>query len=161
MASSTRWTLGMVAGTLLVAGCASSPSGDPFAGGSSRGRNRPAVRVGLEVVCNQCTISFAVGSERGAARPDRLDQVWSYRLTRYPIGSESVQLTASAGQGRLESVRIFVNGELAAVDVNEADQPRTLLCAATSIPRDPGRTDPAIGCLTQTPVESPERHGGR
>jgi hypothetical protein len=56
---------------LSTAACASTVSSrDPFAGGrSSRGGNRPAVRVGLEVVCDQCLITFVAGAERGSTRP--------------------------------------------------------------------------------------------
>jgi len=98
--------------------------------------------VQLEVVCNQCLITFAAGPERGSTRAAQADQVWSYRFVRYPIGSELVSLSATVEDGRLERVRIFVNGELAAIDENDFSDARTTLCAATLVPRPPDATEP-------------------
>jgi hypothetical protein len=122
---------------LWTTACTSGlPSRDPFAGGaSSASRNRPAVRVGLEVVCDQCLITFAAGAERGSARPVQDDQVWSYRFVRYPIGQETIELRATSAEGRsLDRVRIFVNGDLVASDENERGSERMMLCASTLIP---------------------------
>jgi hypothetical protein len=122
---------------VLSTACASGVSSrDPFAGGtSSGGRNRPAVRVGLEVVCNQCLINYAVGADRGSARPAQDDQVWSYRLVRYPIGQETIEVRAIAADGRsLDRVRIFVNGDIVASDESGAGAERMRLCASTVIP---------------------------
>lgn len=101
-------SLGITA-ALVMSGCMTGmPSTDPFSGvASSQSRNRPAVRVQLEVVCNQCLISFAAGPERGSTKASQADQVWSYRFVRYPIGSELVSLSATIGEGRLERVRIL------------------------------------------------------
>jgi hypothetical protein len=119
-------------------------SRDPFAGGtSSGGRNRPAVRVGLEVVCNQCLITFTVGADRGSARPVQDDQVWSYRVVRYPIGQEMIELRATTADGKsLDRVRIFVNGDVVASDENEGGAERMMLCASILIPL-PGDADGA------------------
>ena len=119
-------------------------SRDPFAGGtSSESRNRPAIRVRLEVVCNQCLITFTAGGERGSARPVQDDQVWSYRIVRYPIGQEMIELRATTAEGRsLERVRIFVNGDLVASDENEGGDEGLMLCASTVIPT-PDDTDGA------------------
>ena len=136
-------SLGILVG-LVLSGCAPAiPSADPFAGATSRqNRNRPGVRVVLEVVCDQCLITFTAGPERGSVRPSRADQVWSHRFIRYPIGSELVNLRATVGEGRLERVRIFVNGDLAAIDQNGVGETRTTLCAATLIPRPADATAP-------------------
>jgi hypothetical protein len=122
---------------LSMAACAGTvSSSDPFAGGtSSGGRNRPAVRVGLEVVCNQCLITFVAGAERGSARPVQDDQVWSYRFVQYPIGQEMIELRATTADGRsLDRVRIFVNGDVVASDENGAGAERMTLCASALIP---------------------------
>lgn len=129
--------------TLLMCatGCATGMSSrDPFAGTRSGGRNRQAVRVGLEVVCNQCLITFSAGAERGSTRPVQDDQVWSHRFVRYPIGQEMIQVCANASEGRLERVRIFVNGDLAAAEENDARDARAMICASTliSVPPDAG-----------------------
>jgi len=135
-------------GALLVlstTACASGVSSrDPFAGGtSSGGRNRPAVRVALEVVCNQCLITFTAGADRRSARPVQDDQVWSYRFVRYPIGQEMIELRATTADGRsLDRVRIFVNGDVVASDENEGGAERMMLCASTLIPT-PEDTDGA------------------
>jgi hypothetical protein len=68
--------------------------------------------------------------------------VWSYRFVRYPIGPELVSLSATVEEGRLERVRIFVNGELAAIDENDFSESRMTLCAATLVPRPPDATEP-------------------
>ena len=132
---------------IVISGaCALPTSRDPYAGaGSSQSRNRPAVRVQLEVVCDQCLISFAAGPERGSVRAAQADQVWSYRFVRYPLGSELVTLSATMGEGRLQSARIIVNGELAAIDQNDFGASRTMLCAATLIPRPSGSDEPVRG----------------
>jgi hypothetical protein len=133
--SCSPWLLGLL--VLSTTACASgAPPRDPFAGGtSSGGRNRPAVRVGLEVICNQCLITFAAGAERGSARPVQDDQVWSYRFVRYPIGQEMIELRATTADGRsLDRVRIFVNGEVVASDESPSGAERMMLCASTLIP---------------------------
>ena len=132
--SRTAWLSALL---LLSTSCAGGVSTrDPFAGSaSSRGGNRPAVRVGLEVVCNQCLITFVAGAERGSARPVQDDQVWSYRFVRYPIGQETIELRATTAEGRsLERVRIFVNGDPVVSDENERGAERMMLCAAVMIP---------------------------
>lgn len=121
-------------------------AGDPFSGGSSPGSgNRPAVRVGLEVVCDQCWVSYSTGSEAGSTRASPANQVWSLRLVRYPISLETVQLSATADRSAVERVRIFVNGELAASVENNSADPRQTLCAAVVIPRPADAADPAQG----------------
>jgi hypothetical protein len=136
---------------LATTACTSGvSSGDPFAGGTvSGGRNRPAVRVGLEVICNQCLITFVAGSERGSARPVQDDQVWSYRFVRYPIGQEMIELRATTADGRsLERVRIFVNGEVVASDESRSGAERMTLCASTMIPiqEDAGGAPAGASC---------------
>ena len=131
---------------VALAACASGPAGDPFAGSPSSGaRNRPAVRVGLEVVCDQCWISYSTGSEAGSTRASPANQVWSLRLVRYPISLETIQLSATADRSAVERVRIFVNGELAASVENSAGDPREALCVAVVIPRPADAADPAEG----------------
>ena len=135
---------------LSTTACATTgvSSRDPFAGSSSRGGgNRPAVRVGLEVVCDQCLITFTAGSERGSTRAAQADQVWSYRFVRYPVGQEAVELCAhdTAAEGRLSRVRIFVNGDVAASEANDPASPSAMLCASTSIPVRPEPGDSRTG----------------
>ena len=143
----------LLAAALCFAAAACTTSGssrDPFAGGASTGgRNRPSVRVGLEVVCDQCLITFTAGPERGSTRAAQSDQVWSYRFVRYPIGQEWVELCAhdTAAEGRLSRVRIFVNGDAVATEVNEPGDPRPMLCVSTLIP------------LPSEPPDNPTREG--
>jgi len=106
--------------------------------------------VGLEVVCNQCLITFSAGAERGSARPVQDDQVWSYRFVRYPIGQEMIELRATTAEGKsLDRVRIFVNGDVVASDENEGGAERMMLCASTVIPisgdADEGRAGASCG----------------
>jgi hypothetical protein len=137
---------------LSTTACTSGVSSraDPFAGGTaSGGRNRPAVRVGLEVICNQCLITFVAGGDRGSARPVQDDQVWSYRFVRYPIGQETIELRATTAAGNsLDRVRIFVNGDVVASDENEAGAERMMLCASTviPIPKDADGADAGRSC---------------
>ncbi len=132
---------------LALAACAPGRAGgDPFAGGSSsEARNRPAVRVGLEVVCDQCWVSYSTGSEAGSTKASPANQVWSLRLVRYPISLETVRLSATADRSAVERVRIFVNGELVASAENRGGDPRETLCAAVVIPRPADAADPAEG----------------
>jgi hypothetical protein len=92
---------------------------------------------------DSCAISYSVGATTGSARQDRLNPIWIARLVRNPMSSELVQLTASAEGGSVRRVRIFVDGEIAAVDDNDLAWSRTALCATTRIPRaasgDPDR----------------------
>ena len=138
--------LGLAVLSLGAAGCALGPSADPFAGGLSPAqRDRPAVRIQLEVVCDQCLISYDVGTRNGSARASEANQVWSLRLVEYPISSQTVRLTATSQVTAVERVRIFVDGELAASDANDGS--RATLCAATVIPRRADApTSTEIGC---------------
>ncbi len=130
----------------LVACAPGRGAGDPFAAGSSSGAaNRPAVRVGLEVVCDQCWVSYSTGSEAGSTKASAANQVWSLRLVRYPISLETVHLSATGDRSAVERVRIFVNGELAASVENSAADPRGTLCAAVVIPRPADAADPSEG----------------
>ena len=136
----------VVLATMFSGACAPTALRDPFAGASSsQNPNRPAIRLELEVVCDQCLISFSAGPERGSVRAAKIDQVWSYRFVRYPFDSELVSLSATADRGRVRSVRIFVNGELAAMDENDVSSSRATLCAATLIPRPSGSDKPRRG----------------
>ena len=97
--------------TFVLSACALTSRSDPFSsGGSSASGNRPAVRVTLEVVCNQCLIRYSIGGAAGSARPTVGNQVWSIRLVRYPISFETIQLTATSAEDVVRSARIFVMG---------------------------------------------------
>jgi hypothetical protein len=121
---------------LALAGCAAQRGADPFSGDlSGRAMNGPALRITLEVVCDACVISYSVGATAGSARQDRLNPVWTTRLVRNPMSSETVRLTATSDGGSVRRVRIFVDGEIAAVDDNDVTWSRTTLCATTRIPR--------------------------
>jgi hypothetical protein len=130
-----------------LAGCTVRRGADPFSGDlSGRAVNGPAVRVTLEVVCDACVISYSVGATAGSARQDRLNPVWTTRLVRNPMSSENVQLTATSEGGPVRRVRIFVDGEVAAVDDNDVTWSRTTLCATTRIPRADSDAPSRGGC---------------
>jgi len=132
---------------LALSGCAVQPSQDPFSGDlSGRARNGPAVHVTLEVVCDACLISYSVGATTGSARQDRLNPVWTTRLVRHPISSETVELNATSDVGSVRRVRIFVDGEIVAVDDNDAMWSRTTLCAMARIPRVDSSVPSQSGC---------------
>ena len=121
---------------LALAGCAVQRGADPFSGDlSGRAMNGPAVRVTLEVVCDACVISYSLGATSGSARQDRLNPVWTTRLVRNPMSSETVRPTATSDGGSVRRVRIFVDGEIAAVEDTDVTWSRTTLCATTRIPR--------------------------
>jgi hypothetical protein len=121
---------------LALAGCTVRRGADPFSGDlSGRATNGPAVRVTLEVVCDACVISYSVGATSGSARQDRLNPVWTTSLVRNPMSSETARLTATSDGGSVRRVRIFVDGEIAAVDDNDITWSRTMWCTTARIPR--------------------------
>ena len=136
---------------LALPGCTARPRQDPFSGDlSGTARNGPEVRVTLEVVCDACFISYSVGATTGSARQERLNPIWITRWVRHPITSETVHLTATSDTGSLRRVRIFVDGEVAAVDDNDATWSRTTLCATARVPRaDSGEPDRS-GCTERS-----------
>jgi hypothetical protein len=116
---------------VLLAACAVTPSvEDPFAGGgdSRRSGTRP-YRVRLEVVCNQCAITYSVAGRiqsAGAVAP-----VWRQSFDRYPRFPEAIRLTAS---GDVDRIRIYVNGAIVASDESDVGDVHAVLQAETVIP---------------------------
>jgi hypothetical protein len=137
---------------LASSACVARSSGqpDPFAATPSRAASeRPAVRVTLEVVCDACLISYSIGSTEASARQDRLNPVWITRLVRRPGSTEVIELTATSDGGSVHRVRIFVDGEVAAIDDNDAMGSRATLCATAVIPREPGSSAATQGGCRQ------------
>ncbi|HUF74996.1 MAG TPA: hypothetical protein VMM35_01900 [Longimicrobiales bacterium] len=126
---------------LVLAACAPArSSADPFAEAGSADRPRSDARpyrVRLEVVCEYCAITYSVAgriTSAGATTP-----IWRWTLDRYPRFPEMIRLSAS---GRVERVRIYVNGAVAASASSELGDDNATLEVETVIPPPPEAPEP-------------------
>lgn len=128
-------TLAAAAVTLVAALPACAPvrsAADPFAEAGDEGGapgNARIHRVRLEVVCEQCAVSYSVAGRSTSA--GAISSIWRHTLNRYPAFPEAIRLQAS---GRVSRIRIYVNGDLAASAESTLGADNVVLQAETVIP---------------------------
>lgn len=108
---------------------------DPFTRGSSAGPREgvKTYRVRIEVACDQCLIQYWLGPQRVSVTPGPADQIWSRRVSRYPLQREAIGVRASTGLegGEVVFVKIYVDGDVVA----EAYAERGDIRGAETVPR--------------------------
>jgi hypothetical protein len=124
---------------VLLSACAvTTRSGDPFAeaGNTQRASGR-LYRVRLEAVCAGCTVTYSFAARATSVVP--ATPVWRATFDRYPRFPEAVRLSAS---GEVESVRIYVDGELVASQERRAAAAYATLSVEAVVPPDAPPPEP-------------------
>jgi len=120
-----RWVLQPTLALLIVAVACAPRVHNPFQAPPGRNQGDPAIRrsVRFEVDCARCAINWSVQEQSGSTQHTR---VWSKQVIVYvePGGTvATLSATPLPGSSDVRRVRIRVDGEVAAEDRRDQDEP--------------------------------------